>query len=309
MKKNIQFFLEKIINDLKEFEFNTFLIAIISGNEKNNDEEKPLKKNLGELLAKQLKKAVDFDNPDILIQIDKKTNKINYQIKSLYIYGRYQKIKPGIPQTRWHKKRYPTSVQEEIGHLILEETKGDDHSFHGCGREDVDAMMVGEGRPFVLEIKNPKIRQIDLKKIEEKINQESNFAKVSQLSFTNKEKIIELKLAQPDKIYQVEIILEKESEKEVLENACKKLSKITINQQTPTRVLDRRYDKLRQRKVYYTKLVQYHPISPIMEIKAESGTYIKELIHGDNGRTQPSLSQILNQKTKVKQLTVKEILI
>jgi tRNA pseudouridine synthase 10 len=304
MENKIEIFFKKIITELKEYQFNSFLIAIISGNQKNNEIEKPFKKDLGQKLSSYLKKEVDFKNPDIIIQIYLNEEKITYQIKPLYICGRYQKVKAGIPQTRWHKKIYQTSVQEEIGNIVLKYTKGTDHSFHGCGREDIDVLMLGNGRPFVLEIKNPKIRKIDLKLIENEINQNSQWVKVKNLNLTDKEKIKELKLAKPDKIYQAKIQLEKKVEKEDLEKAVLKLSNITINQQTPKRVLKRRYDLLRQRKIYYFTLKKYHSINPIFEIKTESGTYIKELISGDEGRTKPSLSQILKQKCFVKQLKV-----
>ena len=39
-------------------------------------------------------------------------------------------------------------------------------------------------------------------------------------------------------------------------------------------------------------------------VKAESGTYIKELITGDGGRTTPSLSEIAGGAIEVKQLDV-----
>lgn len=304
MENLVNFFFQKIKTDLSLLEFNTFLIGIVSGKEKNNDVEKPFKKELGKKISQFFKKEVNFKDPDVLILVDLKNKKINYQIKPLYIFGRYQKIKTGIPQTRWHKKIYQTSVQEEIGKFILKHTKGKDHSFHGCGREDIDVLMLGNGRPFVIEIKDPQIRTVDLKKIEKEINENSLYVKVFDLKFVNKEKILEVKLAKPDKIYQAEIEIEKPISKEVLENACQKLSGITINQQTPTRVLHRRYDLLRKRKIYYCKVINFHPKNPVLEIKSESGTYIKELVNGDNQRTVPSLSKLLGQKAEVKLLKV-----
>ncbi len=311
MKKEIDYYyyyLKKIISKLKSYQFKTFLIAFVTGQEKNKEKEKEIKIQLGKRLQKKIKKRVDFRNPDILIEFFPKEKKINYQIKPLYLFGWYQKLKPGIPQTKWRIKRYKTSVEEEIGKTLLKITGGSDHSFHGCGREDVDVITIGQGRPFVIEIKNPKKRRINLKKTQALINKSSQLVKVKKLSYTKKEKIIELKLAQPDKIYQVEIILEKPTPKNELNEAGRKLSSIIIDQQTPTRVLDRRYDKLRKRKIYYFKLIKYRSINPIFETKTESGTYIKELIHGDNGRTKPSLAEILNQKIKVKQLIVKKII-
>jgi tRNA pseudouridine synthase 10 len=299
----------RILKKLKKFEFNTFLIGIISGEEKNNQVEKPFKKSLGKILEEKLGKKVDFKDPDILILIDLKDKKINYQIKPLYIFGRYQKVVSGIPQTKWKRKKFKTSVQEEIGNPLLKITLGKNHSFHGCGREDIDVITSGNGRPFVIEIIDPKIRTFDFKKAQEEINKNSKLVKVKNLSPTNKEKIKEIKLAIPDKIYQAEVELERKVSKEELENACKLLSNITINQQTPTRVLKRRSNLLRKKKVYYFKIKKYDPKNPILEIKAESGTYIKELVSGDNNRTNPSFSLILNTKAKVVKLVVKRILI
>lgn len=308
-QKIISYYTNRIIRKLKDLEFETFLVGIISGKEKNNEFEKPFKQNIGKIIEQKLQKKVDFKDPDVLILINIKTKKINYQIKPLYLFGRYQKLVAGIPQTKWKRKKFKTSVQEEIGKTLLKLTKGKDHSFHGCGREDIDVTTVGEGRPFVIEIIDPKIRTFDVQKAKKEINKNSKLVKVKNLSITSKEKIKEIKLATPDKIYEAEVELEKEVEKKELENACQLLSNIEIDQQTPTRVLKRRYDLLRKKKVYYFKLKKHNPKNPIFEIKTESGTYIKELISGDNGRTKPSLSEILKQKSLVKKLLVKEILI
>ncbi|MGB9883458.1 MAG: tRNA pseudouridine(54/55) synthase Pus10 [Microgenomates group bacterium] len=307
MEKKINLFFKKIINDLKEYQFQSFLIAIISLNEKNNEIEKPIKRLLGKKLSDYLKKEVDFKNPDILIQINLKEKTVGYQIKSLYIYGRYQKIKAGIPQTKWKKKIYETSVEEEIGKILLKITKGTDHSFHGCGREDIDVLNIGNGRPFVIEIKNPKIRDFDINQAQQEINKNSTFVKVSNLQLTTKEMIKKIKLASPDKIYEATVMLERPTTKKELLKAEKFFTNIIISQNTPTRILRRKKDKTRFKKIYYFKLIKYHPKTPTFEIKSQSGTYIKELISGDNQRTKPSLSQLLNQNCFVKKLIVKKI--
>ena len=49
-----------------------------------------------------------------------------------------------------------------------------DTSFHGMGREDIDVRCLGSGRPFVLEIKGPRVRETDLEKLTEEINSESS---------------------------------------------------------------------------------------------------------------------------------------
>ena len=301
-----EFFFQKIKEALKNYQFKTFLIGIVN-KEITEEEKKQSKKILGQLLERKLKKEVDFANPDIVIKIDVESKKIDYQIKPIFIFGRYQKIKAGIPQTRWHKKIYKTSVQEEIGNVILKYCQGEDHSFHGAGREDIDVLMLGNGRPFVIEIKNPKIRNIDLTKIEKEVNTQSKWVRVKDLQFVNKEKIREIKNANHSKIYEAKIQLEKKVKKDILIEISKKLTNITIQQQTPTRVLRRRYDLTRTKKIFYFKLIKFHSLNPIFEIKSQSGTYIKELISGDDGRTKPSLSQLLQQKCFVKELKVVKI--
>ena len=50
---------------------------------------------------------------------------------------------------------YLESVEEIIAGPLLKETKGEDVALHAAGREDVDARMLGNGRPFIIEIKRP----------------------------------------------------------------------------------------------------------------------------------------------------------
>ncbi len=293
---------KKIINTISKYQFKTFLIGI-----EGVGKSKKIKQELGKLIEIELGKKVDFLNPDLTIIINLNTQEINLNIKSLYIFGRYQKLKPGIPQTRWHKKIYHTSVQEEIGQILLKQTGGSDHSFHGCGREDVDVITLGNGRPFVIEIKNPQKRDLDLKKIEKTINKSSQWVKVKNLKITDKNKIKEIKTASPEKTYLVTVKLEKEVSKIDLLNAAQKLTKIIINQKTPQRVIKRRKNILRKKKIYYFKLKKFDKNVPIFQIKTESGTYIKELVSGDNGRTQPSLAELLKQNCQVKNLKVIKI--
>ena len=112
--------------------------------------------------------------------MDFATDNVKIQINPLFIEGRYRKLIRGIPQTRWPcrkckgrgckicdftGKMYPESVEELIAEKVLQATKGSESRFHGAGREDIDVRMLGRGRPFVLEIKEPKIRELKLENI------------------------------------------------------------------------------------------------------------------------------------------------
>ncbi len=60
-------------------------------------------------------------------------------------------------------KLYPESVEELSSKPLLEATEGEETFFHASGREDIDARMLGTGRPFVIEVSKPKKRFVDLK--------------------------------------------------------------------------------------------------------------------------------------------------
>ena len=112
-------------------------------------------------------------DPEIVLLADLPAGRVEVTILPLYVQGRYRKLDRSLPQTRWPCRRcegrgcercdgtgktYPTSVEELVAAPFLAETHGEATRFHGMGREDIDARMLGRGRPFVLEILRPKTR-------------------------------------------------------------------------------------------------------------------------------------------------------
>ena len=279
-------------------------------------------REIGKLIMNQTNKEPDFELPDITIIVDLSKQAITLQKRSLFIYGRYNKYIRTIPQTRWPcydcngkgcvrcnytGKRYTESVEELIAEPILEITGGSGSRFHGAGREDIDALMLGNGRPFVLEIKEPKKRQIDLKKIEKKVNKKTKKkVQVSNLSFANKRKVQEIKglAKKTKKTYKATIILDKDLPEEMLLKVQNELKEKKIKQRTPKRVLHRRSDLVRVKMVYNVSIKKLADKKIEAEIIGEGGLYIKELISGDEGRTNPSFSSILKSQAKCVELDV-----
>ncbi|MEM5784182.1 MAG: tRNA pseudouridine(54/55) synthase Pus10 [Candidatus Aenigmatarchaeota archaeon] len=315
-KEDIEKYVEKIIKKLKEYEFSTFLVGTKPSKEMLNSEEKlwekigisfcePIKaeinREIGKRLEKNTKKKAELKNPDISIILDLNENKINFQVKSLFILGYYKKLKRGFPQCKWGTPgKYKTSVEEEIGRPLLKITKGKTHKFHGYGREDIDALCLGD-RAFVIEIKEPRKRNIDLKDAMKKINK-SNKIKVKGLKIVDMNVVRKIKEEHGDKEYRAEVVLDKPIKKEDL----KKLKNLigVIEQRTPLRVSHRRSDLIRKK---YVKKISWKFINSKkfeIKIKTNAGLYIKELISGDNGRTKPSISEILQRNAKCKKLDV-----
>lgn len=330
---------DKIYNKIEHLgvEFDTFLVGTsLDKAIKQNDDEisdsldvvvEPIKKELNRIIGSEIEnnsnKEVSFEKQDIVINVDiRKKTKVRLQINPLFIEGKYNKYLRGIPQTKWPctkckgrgcdecngtGKQYPESVEELLSERILEVTRGYEAKFHGAGREDIDVLMLGSGRPFVLEIKEPKIRKINLEELEEEINKSAKGKTAYHgLKFVERNRKAEIKVSSPDtyKVYKALVKCDEPYDKSKL----KDLGKLDeINQQTPIRVLRRRADKVRIKHVKELKSEVIDDYTFEIIIKTEGGLYIKELISGDEGRSRPNVSEILGVNAVCAQLDVIEV--
>ena len=378
----------------------------------------PLKSSLVEEIAKHLKESgfdmkMVIDKPEILAIVDVLTLTVELDVRSQYFYGRYLKLERGIPQTKWPCKsckgrgcqkcdntgmQYTSSVQGLIGDPLLEIFGSKEHSFHGMGREDIDVRCLGRGRPFVIEFKNPKVREVDCNEIMDIINKNaagrievnsmrpSNRSEVvrvkdtpAEKSYTIKYKIEPLTQNELDELTQIlevpkdnrqrnsrrkkyysnngdrdlnttteidyssmkkaelvalceekglaksgtkEVLIERLSsekeptlplpDKDFVMEIMQKLQGCTLAQRTPERVAHRRADKIRKRKVLETnnpsiEVVDENLMIGEFSLRCESGTYVKETVHGDGGRTQPSIASLIKAKCTVEWLDVADI--
>jgi tRNA pseudouridine synthase 10 len=183
--------------------------------------------------------------------------------------------------------------------------EGESSTFHGAGREDIDAKMLGTGRPFVVEIKTPKKRSIDLQVLEENMNKNA-FGKVEvELEgVVNRKMVAHIKELPASKTYEARIKFDRSVEKDMLKGALEMLDGAEIKQETPTRVVHRRADKTRIRKVYSAKGELTSDLTANLEIHGEKGLYIKELVSGDSGRTNPNLTDLIGVEAVVETLDV-----
>ena len=185
--------------------------------------------------------GVEFvsQSPDLMLEFDMATAKFDKPIVvPVFVYGRYNKLVRGIPQSRWPcsacrpggtndkmvveeeggdegdgeeasaavagiKRKaadaaaeaevdaagtdadavacepatpptttckacggtglqYPHSVQDLLGSKLVAAFDADDCVFHGMGREDIDVLCLGSGRPCVIELKRPCKRRASI---------------------------------------------------------------------------------------------------------------------------------------------------
>lgn len=339
-KRRFKELAERVLEELKGYEFRDFVVGarvpapvreredmlrsefgITTGEDIKGD----ITREVGSILQRRLGVNVEYHNPEIVVLVDIFSDEHVIQVNPLFIRGRYRKLLRNLPQTPWYcrycwgkgcercgytGREYPESVSELIGGPALEVFEAIDYKFHGAGREDVDAAVIGSGRPFVLELKQPRKRFVDLRELEERINREAaGKVEVEGLEYSTRKELRFLKSLSPiaSKTYEALVEFDGEVEEEDLKRVEKELRDIVVEQRTPTRVLRRRADKVRRKKLYYVDAEKMDAKRVRFRIKTQGGLYVKELIDGDGGRTKPNIAEALGRKPLKIELTVIDV--
>lgn len=331
---------EKALRLLEDYECNTFLggielpvevaeredefraeFEVTHGENMRNE----FARTIGKKIAQRTGKAVEFKRPEIVVLVNPFSKHVRLQVNPLFVAGRYRKLVRGIPQSKWlcsdcrgkgcekcnwTGKMYQESVQEIVEGPFLEAAGGLSASFHASGREDIDARMLGKGRPFVIEIIRPKKRFLDLKKLEERVNAGGKGrVDVSDLKSADRNVVRRLKKGESaQKEYRVLMEFENLISADDLHLLKRKLTNAMIKQQTPMRVVHRRANMTREKYIYEVDVKKLSPKKAEMKVRCQGGLYVKELVTGDEGRTIPSVSAILSNKAKPMKLDVLNVL-
>jgi len=279
----------------------------------------------GKALAKATGKEADYLKQDMVVVIDPFRETVRLQINPLFVGGRYRKLVRDIPQSEWFcgscrgrgcekcggtGKLYPDSVEAYTSKPLLDATAGVESFFHASGREDIDARMLGTGRPFIVEVSKPKKRSVDLGQIADAINTGGvGKVEVSELHFVSKDDVRHLKKGEgAQKEYRLLAEFEKDLTDEGLRLVAEKLSGTLIRQQTPLRVVHRRADIIRERYIYKLEVKKVTLKRALLLIRCQGGLYVKELVSGDEGRTVPNVSALLDNPAKTLKLDVLNVI-
>ena len=328
---------ERVKEALEGIEFSTFLVGSIPSpalvereDELRADLEllhgETLKadfnRELGKRVHEVIEQSVDFDQPDLVVVYDMEADSLDVRINPIFVSGRYRKLKRGIPQSRWDCRKckgkgcdncnhtgrmYPDSISEYVGEPMKDAFLGSRFKFHGAGREDIDALMLGSGRPFVVEISEPRIRTPDLRRLTKTINKGARKkVEVGDLEISNRAQAQNLKESASSNIKEYEALIRADGvvHEESIREASKELSDTSVQQRTPQRVSHRRSDLVREKRILEVRLKLRKDGLIDGFFKVQGGTYIKELISGDEGRTTPSVSDKLGTQCECVELNV-----
>ena len=311
-KEKIFDVLNKIFEPYREKEKNLSVITPEDDNSKIKFYTELLLNNKYSSLSEEINKNI---SPTKLIE----NFYLDYtiEITPFYIYGNYIKLDREIGQTEFSKngiKLSLSSVDEELKNFFknIFLNKPSDLIFSAGGREDRDVRMLGEGREFLYSVHNAKKHySLDFISINKTLNNTLKKVKVENLRICDKKAFEKLKNAENEKIkiYNAFVWTKAEINNELWDK-INKVDNLLINQITPLRVLHKRVLKTREKIIYKLNIKEIiNPHFMILEVKSSAGTYIKEFINGDFGRTSPSLCDIIGNECDIIQLDVQDIII
>ncbi|KAJ3317165.1 putative tRNA pseudouridine synthase Pus10 [Boothiomyces sp. JEL0866] len=232
---------------------------------------------------------------------------ISFNHSQLFVAGRYNKLERGISNSKWFvgsKRMAQDSMEELIGNYLTQAFQCSSYKFSSAGREDVDVLMLGRGRPFYFELINP--HKLDaIGGVMDKINEGCDGKiRVWDLQLVTKDNTSIMKDSASTKSKSYKCLV-KCSSKVLWETVEKvnEMREIELKQQNPTRV-PRRADLIRDKMIETIRIAKWKDgeiengdIEENQEImvymKTSAGTYVKEFVHGDGGRTKPCLGDLL----------------
>jgi hypothetical protein len=220
---------------------------------------------------------------------------------SIWIGGRYNKWVRGVSQSPWiigttmvTEHSVETVIAQPLRALFGNST----HAFRAAGREDKDVRMLGDGRPFLIEVVQPRVLDVtvgELAALGAAINaQFPNIVTIRDLTLVDKSAAAAMNtvVEQHRKGYRALVQTSAAPSAELVAQA-NRLVDLAVSQRTPIRVAHRRSNITRVKTIHSLSLRAIHSNWFELQLTTSSGTYIKEFVHGDLGRTTPSLASLL----------------
>jgi len=209
-----------------------------------------------------------------------------------------------LSQSPWHIEgegfRTESSTEEELSRNIVARIRPQAAKFTASGREDVDVRMLGDGRPFMFELVDPKLHIVTaamLAEVSDQINtKQPALVRVRDLQVVTREDTETLKDGETSKTKTYCCVVWVERDPSDADLVRLEVADLVLEQHTPIRVLHRRTNMVRPRTVHWMKCTRLKPHYLKLWLSTQAGTYIKEFVHGDFGRTTPNVGTLLGKE-------------
>ncbi|KAF9160922.1 putative tRNA pseudouridine synthase Pus10 [Actinomortierella ambigua] len=195
---------------------------------------------------------------------------VEFMHESIYVGGRYLKFSRDVSQTPWvigKTKLTELSVSETIAEPVKKLFQADDFKFVTAGREDANVRMLGSGRPFYIELINPRrgaetVTDVMYWVLEQEINQaipdKVQVRKLTQIPI-EATKIIKEGEESKTKDYSALCWVSQPVTRALLErintygSGNGEKGPLVVEQQTPIRVMQRRAQMIRKKTIFSLK--------------------------------------------------------
>jgi len=309
------------LEKLSSYDFKTFHLGIIlkpSFLERDDYIKSKFKikgiENLKFSIAKELAKKISrktntnriADDSELFIEANFKNESCRLRAKPLYIYGRYNKKIRNLAQKQeschrcngigCHNCKFKgikdiQSIEETISNFFIEKFDCNQVKINWIGGEDQFSLVMGNGRPFFINLLNPKKRN--------KILPKTFDLKVISLSELKK-LTVQPKGSAP---FKSEVSITVETEKPISLTQLKKL-KILENCILET---SSRNQKKSQKCIYKIEYKKIGKTQFILDLFMDGGISIKSFVQ--NSDTTPNVSDLIENRSKIIQLDFKNILV
>lgn len=258
-------------------------------------------------------------NADAEVHFDFGSNTARASPLPLFIFARYCKRSRSFSQSIWtcgkcrgkgcaecaNRGERFESIESIMSDAARRAFKSAGARLHASGREDIDVLMLGGGRPFVLEILSPKLRESAIPDFVKLVNASGSVTIAGSAKKVGFEWVEIVCNSHFEKEYSALVC----ADRPLGQSDCQSLlgRGFRLMQQTPSRVLARRPDLVRIRAIRILGAAPLDKGQIRLHLLADAGTYIKEFIHSDSGRTSPNISTLLSCKAECKELNVVRI--
>ncbi|RZC34699.1 tRNA pseudouridine synthase Pus10 [Asbolus verrucosus] len=237
---------------------------------------------------------------------------LKYFSEAIHLIGNYCKYSRQLLQVPSARNR---EVEEfSIETIILNAFKNSTGScyrefkemlFKASSFDERSVRVLGGGRTFHLQIINPKFKSItqrQCRKIEKKIKKTKimSVQKLRQATKRDIHSIMDSEQLSP-RSFKVLCVVYMCKNIDYCVNAVNMHTCVTVLQKTPLRLLQDRDIKKKKKKIFYIRATKVKHKDNFIELDlcTESGFHVPEFVHGDLGRTNPSLGDIMRAKVDV----------
>lgn len=240
----------------------------------------------------------DFEDPEIIINIDLSTGAIITMYPSMIYLVRVAKLERGY-RLRRREGSLEDLLNKKLGIYEPEYVK-----LHLLARDSVRYKIYEPGIYGLIEIKSPRRGRPSIEDLRRLLSDLYPF-KISIISRAKRKDINNLSQRITHVVYEIFALPRKSLSREDLEKIFfNKISTLIVTQKTPSRFLERGYEeKTRVGQVVLRELSLENNMLRII-LQMDKILFPEEFVSGDGGRTEPSLASLLGTELEILEVNI-----